>query len=120
MFLIAGIDSKIRECPPIPNTLCPVCSRLVLMHVCNKYMTPTLFFIPTVRFRSSYLCTCPSCASVMELNRLKGRMLEKNPQLGILPGDMTVLQNNVRPLCPRCGRPQQRDSAFCSSCGERL
>lgn len=120
MFFIAGIDSKIRECPSVPNTRCPVCSRDVLMHVCNKYMTPTLFFIPTFRFRSSYLATCPACASLMELDAEKGKALERDPGIGISPGDLRVVQDNALPICPRCGRSQPRGASFCNGCGERL
>ena len=120
MFLLVGVHSKIKDCGRVDRCTCPVCGRTGSLHICNQYMTPHIFFIPTFRFHCKYIATCASCASVMELDVQKGRALEKGRDSRIFPEDLRVLQDNAVTLCPGCGARQPRGNAFCGQCGRRL
>lgn len=120
MFLIAGINNKVKDCGMAPNGRCPVCGREGMLHVSNQYMTPHIFFIPTFRFNSNYIATCGGCASAMQLRKEKGRAVERSQPVQILPDDLQVLQNNATPVCPGCGERLPRGSAFCNRCGAQL
>lgn len=120
MFFLAGISSKVKDCGPAPNGTCPVCGASNRLHITTQYMSPHLFFIPLFRFGSSYIATCGHCASVMALEKNKGRALERGQPADILPIDLQVLQNNAVPHCPHCGARLPKGSAFCNYCGERL
>lgn len=120
MFLLAGIHSKTRDLGTADFSRCPVCGEHGSLHVTNQYMTPHIFFIPTFRFRSRYLCTCGRCASLMELSPEVGRRYERSPETPLEPEGMQVLQNNRRPMCPQCGARAESGGSFCSACGARL
>lgn len=120
MFFLAGISDKVKDCGTAPNGTCPVCGRSGTLHITTQYMTPHLFFIPLFRFGGNYWATCGHCASMMMLDKHKGKAVERDSSTPILPDDLTVLQNNAAPVCPRCGSRLPRGSAFCNCCGERL
>lgn len=96
MFFVAGILSKIKPAGVITSCACPVCGSTFPLHVIHKYMTPHIFFIPTVHFHSEFIVTCASCASVAALSPEKGRAFRKDPAVTVFPEDLTVLQNNMR------------------------
>lgn len=121
MFFIAGISGKVKDVGVLEPCPCPACGDSVSLHVCVKYSTPHIFFIPTFRFGVSYLATCPRCASVMELNPQNGKDLERGrPVSADAYGDLRILQNNCRGRCPRCGAQLVPGHQFCGICGERL
>lgn len=96
MFFVAGISPKIKPLGMTSGCACPACKNISPLHVIYKYMTPHVFFIPTFRFHSEYIATCPNCASVMELQTEKGHAFRKDPDVRIETGDLRVLQNNRR------------------------
>lgn len=96
MFFLVGISNKVKPAGFAHNGLCPACGHTGPLHLTHQYMTPHIFFIPTVRFNSTYLATCPACASVMELAPQKARELRSNPGAPVGPGDLHLVQNNYR------------------------
>lgn len=120
MFFLIGVHSKAKACGTATGDRCPACGRMGDLHVTIKYMTLHVFFIPTFRFGSTYLATCSGCASIMELNKLKGKAVERGRPVEILPEDLRLLQNNMAPQCPRCGQRLPKGSAFCNVCGTKL
>lgn len=120
MFLLAGISSKVKESGVTGPTPCPACQKVAALHVCHKYMTPHIFFIPTFRFHSSYWATCPFCASIMELDKESGRAVERGERPIVGPSALHILQNNAASRCTHCGQKLAPGAAFCQACGERL
>ena len=120
MFLLMGIDGKVKQCGVAHNAQCPVCFSHGTLHICNQYLTPHIFFIPTFRLRSRYLATCAHCASLMEVEKDTGRAFERDPDTVISAESMHVQQNNMRPRCASCGAQVSPGQNFCPHCGQRL
>ncbi len=93
MFFVGGISSKLKQAGSAA-CVCPACGVRAQLHVIHKYMTPHIFFIPTFKFRSEYIATCGSCASVMAVPNNAGRGLERDPARGLGPNDLHVIKNN--------------------------
>ena len=119
MFFIAGISNKVKETGQT-DCICPACDRSVQMHICNQYSTPHIFFIPTFRYNQHYFATCPSCASVMELDREKGKSFERDPDRRFCAEDFHILRNNRRARCSACGSIVSQEHNYCPNCGGRL
>lgn len=120
MFLLMGISGKVKDCGRAEHGVCPVCGKAGTLHITHKYMTPHIFFIPTFRWGSSYLATCASCTSLMELNKEKGKAVARGDEVWLSPEDLRVLQNNAVPLCSHCGARISPGSVYCSQCGGRV
>lgn len=88
MWFIAGISAKIKELPSTKPRRCPVCEEIVRLHVTHRYITPHVFYIPTVKLRSAYQAICPRCAAIMTLHPERGRILERNPRVPIPDRDL--------------------------------
>jgi len=119
MIFIGGVGSHIKAVGAVEGT-CPACGRSASLHVTKKYSVVTLFFIPVIPFGAEYIATCPSCASLMELRRDKGKQIEKQPGAILYPDDLQVLKNNRGITCSRCGARVQPGQNYCPTCGERL
>jgi len=119
MIFIGGVSPRVK---PSGNAACscPACHKDTTLFACKKETVFSLFFIPIIPFHTSYILTCPICASVMGLDKEKGRNLERNPHMRLFPEDLTILQNNAGTLCPHCGGPVSGGQNFCPACGQRL
>ena len=117
MFFVAGIHNKMQNLGMRGQCSCPCCAHQGTMHLSHSYLTPHLFFIPTFRFRSQFLLTCPQCASVMALDNALGERLRRNPSVVVSAAEMRVTQNNHRSFCPQCGTALAAGDRFCKNCG---
>ena len=122
MFFIGifGTDAKVVPVGQIPEVSCPVCGRTVTFNVCRRYSYFHAFFIPLFKFGSIYLATCPSCASVFELDPELGKRLAHGEQISVGKENLRLLKSNLVPRCPACGAPQVEGSLFCNRCGAKL
>ena len=122
MFFIGifGTDSKVVPLGQISPLVCPVCGATAPMNLCRRYQYFHFFFLPLVKFNSLFLVTCPGCASVFSLDPEKGKEILKGAPATVVPGDLTLMKNNLAPRCPRCGQPLPKDSSFCNKCGAPL
>ena len=118
MFFIAGVGSRVKPTGS-GDCICPACGRQVSLHTLKKYSVVTFFFVPIIPFGTNYLATCPSCASVMQLDKGKGRSLERDPETRLYPEDLQVVQNNAGPTCLHCGARVSQSQNFCPNCGEQ-
>lgn len=120
MFFIGffGIDSKVKPAGYLAVTGgCPCCGSGQKLHLARRYQYFHAFFIPLVKFHSSYLATCPDCASVFEVSEAAGSDCEKNGTAQCGESELNLLQNNLRPRCKGCGTALSGDEHFCPSCG---
>lgn len=122
MFFIGifGTDSKVVPAGQIFGTTCPVCGKTGTFHICQSYHYFHAFFIPLIRFRNSYIATCPSCASVFELANEKGKAAERGEPVYVSNEDLHVIRSNTSLRCPVCGAEMKTGSHFCSNCGAKL
>lgn len=120
MIFFGGIYSKVKEAGYTPPCRCPACGNMVSFLVTVDYLTPHIFFIPTIRLRTRYLATCPSCASVMELRREVGREVERGRPVTVEQADLTVLPNSRGPHCHNCGEGLYPGQSYCGRCGTPL
>ena len=119
MIFIGGISPRIKPAGVASGT-CPACGRAASIHVSKKYSVVTLFFIPVIPYGTEYIATCSSCASVMLLQKEKGRAVEHDPAAVIDGSELQILKNNVGTTCPGCNARISSNRNYCPTCGERL
>ena len=96
LFFLFGISAKIKPAGIARRGFCPACRQEAPLHLTHKYITPHIFFIPTIRFNSSYVATCPYCASVMGLEPEKMRQIRQNPDTPVYEKDLNIIKDNSR------------------------
>ena len=119
MLFIFGISPKsepIGRC----RGVCLVCGRAVDFHLNKKQSVFSFFFIPVIRFGTSYTAGCPNCGSILALSKEKGSDFEHDGRTVINPDDLEILQSNVSPACPSCGAKIIVNQNFCYHCGVKL
>lgn len=122
MFFIGvfGIDAKIDPIEGKVAARCPACEASVQLSVCKKYNYFHAFFIPVVKYRKEYICTCPHCASALLMDEALGIRLEQVGHCEAAPSQLTLIKNNRLGLCSKCGCRNNPGARFCQSCGETL
>ena len=115
MFFLAGIHNKMQDLGMRGQCSCPCCAHQGTMHLSHSYLTPHLFFIPTFRFRSQFLLTCPQCASVMQLDTQLGKGLQNGRPVRPAYGELRILQDNFAGRCPQCGGLLIPGHQFCGN-----
>lgn len=122
MFFIGifGTNSKVVPAGQISATTCPVCGKTGSFHICRSYNYFHAFFIPLFRFHNSYVATCPSCASVFELDSEKGKAVEHGETVHVSKNELHLIRSNASLCCPVCGTEIKPGSHYCSNCGTKL
>lgn len=122
MFFIGimGIDSTVKPLGEAPAECCPACGRGGRMSLAKGYSYFHFFFIPLFRWNKRYIATCPSCASVLEVNPETGGRLERHEASALYPADLALMRDNSVGLCPGCGCHNPAGSRYCNRCGKPL
>ena len=121
MFFIGlfGVGAKAEPAGRI-YAGCRCCHAPGPLQLSRKYQYFHAFFLPLFRFHSQYFATCPSCASIYEVEPSAGDRARREGQAAAAPEQLHLLQDNSRRFCPHCRAPISPDDQFCRRCGERL
>jgi hypothetical protein len=119
MFFVGifGMNAKHEQAGYL-SARCPVCGCEDPLHVIRRYNYIHFFFIPVIRFGTSYLATCPQCASVYAVPKDIGDEARRTGHAHADPAVLTLIENNRRKTCRRCGALLDDDDSFCRKCGE--
>ena len=122
MFFIGlfGTNFKVEPSGFATTNGCPCCKSDKPLHIARKYNYFHAFFIPLFKFGSSYIATCPNCASVFEAANSLGDRARAEGTAHAYPHELNLLQNNYRPRCTDCGKILNGGDKFCPNCGKAI
>ena len=120
MFFIMGITNGRKEISYNGGMLiCPACQGYTSLDVFVTYMCLTIFFIPVLRWGKRYVAQSRCCESFFEIERQKGRLIEKGESIALREHDLTLIHKNSRSKrCGNCGFETAEDFSWCPKCGK--
>lgn len=92
--IVTGLTGEIKKIGPAKYSLCILCDSQKPLYIVEKYITPRVLYLPTLRIRSSFVAICPSCHGKMLLDPAVGKKVRHHPETLILPRNLSEYKEN--------------------------
>jgi len=123
MFLVMGIQDKIKSQDHSNNVPCHVCDGMHGFELISKYNYFHLFFLPVWRWGYDYSLRCKACGSFYTIKAESyDKCKTESPELSywdLEPVNIPVKQTKSLE-CKACGFILDSDFEFCPKCGTKI
>lgn len=129
MFFIGvfGIDSKEKEIKKIYSVYCKNCGENKEGKLIKTFSYLHFFFIPLFKWNEMYFFICDKCRSVYEVNKDKGKRIERGEDIQLTYWDLKEYniiyeyeEKGAFRVCGNCGRTIDKSFVFCPYCGKDI
>ena len=104
--------------------MCPTCKTDRIFSINQRRQKLTMYFIPTVQYRSKQYMTCQGCGESFEIaDKLKEEVaarLMTETELKSTIDNMAVESRSFLAICQNCKQPVGHQMRFCPDCGNSL
>ena len=119
MFFIGvfGIDNKEKEIKILNNFCCKNCNESSEAKLIKTYSFFHFFFLPLFKWNEKYYVICNGCNSIFNIDKEKGKAIERGEKLEISYWDLKEVNNSYENYyirkCPKCNRELENDFEYC-------
>ena len=96
MFFIGvfGIDNKEKEIKILNNFCCKNCNESSEAKLIKTYSFFHFFFLPLFKWNEKYYVICNGCNSIFNIDKEKGKAIERGEKLEISYWDLKEVNNS--------------------------
>ncbi|MCY6959836.1 zinc ribbon domain-containing protein [Clostridium brassicae] len=129
MFFIGifGVDNKQKEIKVLNNVHCRNCDKGLGGKLIKTFNFFHFFFIPLFRWNEKYYVLCSSCNSIYEINKEKGKRIERGEDVEVTYWDLKPIETEsnkedylVETRCKHCGEVVEPKFEYCPYCGTKI
>lgn len=122
MFFIGifGIETKDQEIGPLTPISCKGCQQTVPMTLFKHFYVFHFFFIPLIKWKTTYYVVCSNCQTIAIIDKEKGQAIEAGEQSSLTFWDLEPLQSQMSSAlthCKHCGKQIDSTYDYCPHCG---
>ena len=87
--IVTGLTGEVKKIGTAKYSLCILCDSQQPLYIVEKFVTPRVLYLPTVKIRSTFVAICPSCHGKMLLDPAVGKKVRQNTETLILPRNLS-------------------------------